>query len=157
MRAWYGTFREGSATLSTGPWGPFTGSTSRDTLPLGESLEVIQHQYSIYQFSVCYWLHQHSVKQSISIFTVLTSSVVIVYYNSWDMSVSVPVCVRPASSRGQQQLSVTRLTCRALCTSQQWHHYLTHVSIEDVTFIGSLGKVKSYRTSTLWIRNTFRI
>lgn len=36
----YGTFIEGSVTLSTGPWGPLTGSTSRDTFPFGKLLEI---------------------------------------------------------------------------------------------------------------------
>lgn len=36
----YGTFTEGSVTLSTGPWGPFTGSTSRDTFPFGKLLKI---------------------------------------------------------------------------------------------------------------------
>lgn len=38
----YGTFKEGSVTLSTGPWGPFTGRTSRDTFPFGKSLGITQ-------------------------------------------------------------------------------------------------------------------
>lgn len=35
-----GTFNVGSATLIAGPWGPFTGSTSRDTLPFAKALEI---------------------------------------------------------------------------------------------------------------------
>lgn len=32
------TFKDGSVTLSAGPWGPLTGSTSRDTLPFVTAL-----------------------------------------------------------------------------------------------------------------------
>ncbi len=38
IKVGYGTFKDGSVTLSAGPWGPFTGSTSKDTLLFGKPL-----------------------------------------------------------------------------------------------------------------------
>lgn len=79
---------------------------------------------------------------------------VLEYYSMLEILVSVPVSLWAASSRGQQQLSLTALlTLCALCTSQQRYHYLTHVPIEDVSFIGPLGQVEGYRNGKLLVRH----
>lgn len=45
-----GTFKEGSAALSAGPWGPFTGSTSRDTLLFVKLLEMTQQCQIVHSY-----------------------------------------------------------------------------------------------------------
>lgn len=52
------------------------------------------------------------------------------------------------SRRRQHVLRHTALlTVRAPGTSQHRHHYLAHVSIKDVSFVGPLGKVIGYSTN----------
>lgn len=63
------------------------------------------------------------------------------HYSKYD---SVPICLWAASGWGQQGHSVLVLLICAFCTSQQRHHNLIHVSIEDMSFIGPLGKIKGY-------------
>ena len=63
-RGAHGTFKEGSATLRAGPWGPFTGSTSRDTLtftkPLGIKNNIYLNTASLWCIS--FYAHEQNKK-----------------------------------------------------------------------------------------------
>lgn len=131
-KAPYGTFIEGSVTPRAGPWGPFTGSTSRFTFSFGKSLKI---KLKIPLLTVC------TTKRASLHSCVGQCSCCTLHYSKYD---SVPICLWAASGRGQQGHSVLVLLTCAFCTSQQRHHNLTHVSIEDMSFIRPLGKIEGY-------------
>lgn len=84
------------------------------------------------------------------------SSQVLVHSSVLELLVFLPVRLWAASRRGQQKLSAVAL--RALRTSQQRHHDLAHVSVEDVSFVGPLGQVEGCGKSRWSVRagNVFK-